>query len=51
MLIGISGKIGAGKDAIGSYLQYEYGYDVIKFADKKSKSKLNINFTELIVIS
>ena len=34
MLIGISGKIGAGKDAIGSFLQYQYGYDVIKFADK-----------------
>ena len=34
MLIGVSGKIGAGKDVIGSYLQYEHGYDIIKFADK-----------------
>ena len=34
MLIGISGKIGSGKDAIGSWLQYEHGYDIIKFADK-----------------
>ena len=34
MIIGISGKIGSGKDVIGLCLKDHYGYTVVKFADK-----------------
>ena len=34
MIIGIAGKIGAGKDVIGVCLKDQYNYTVIKFADK-----------------
>lgn len=34
MIIGISGKIGAGKDVLGECLEKNYGFKVIKFADK-----------------
>lgn len=32
MIIALSGKIGAGKDAAGIYLQNTYGFKIIKFA-------------------
>ena len=34
MIIGVSGKIGAGKDVIGMCLKDNYSYAIIKFADK-----------------
>ena len=34
MIIGISGKIGSGKDEIGLCLAKNYNYTIIKFADK-----------------
>jgi dephospho-CoA kinase len=34
MIIGVSGKIGSGKDVIGLCVKNDYDYTVIKFADK-----------------
>jgi len=34
MIIGISGKIGSGKDVLGQYLRVKFNYKIVKFADK-----------------
>jgi len=42
IVIGIGGKIGAGKDAIGRHLQTHYNFHVIRFADDLKEEVLRI---------
>lgn len=42
MIIGVSGKIGAGKDAIATHLVEHHGFKIVRFSDPLKEEVLNI---------